>query len=189
MKNTIIVAVLVAVTAANGVRAQPAPQPGPAAVTPPGQVAADTSSVDGEPGAETNAQPTQSAPTQNPVLPAKPPAPPQQERRPAVTGQWMYTTQYGWAWIPYDAAYTYEPTDSSAYPYQYVYRVDVGWAWLAAPWVWGWGPLPYFGYWGPWHFHWYRGPGYTHGPHIGGPHPGHPGFAHPGFHGGHGGRR
>jgi len=76
---------------------------------------------------------------------------------PNQTGQWVYTSQYGWVWMPYGQQYVDEGTYGAASPYQYVYGVRVGWSWVAAPWLWGWGAYPYFGVWGPSHFGWYRG--------------------------------
>jgi hypothetical protein len=76
---------------------------------------------------------------------------------PNQTGQWVYTSQYGWVWMPYGQRYVDEGTYGAASPYQYVYCVGVGWSWVAAPWLWGWGAYPYFGVWGPSHFAWYRG--------------------------------
>ena len=171
MTRKIFATVLLLAIGTAGALAQPAANPPP-----------PSDAVDGEPGADTNAQPSLPPPAENvPAPPPRPPAPPPQDKQPAVTGQWMYTTQYGWVWIPYDARYTFEPDSAAAYPYQYAYRVNLGWRWLAAPWVWGWGPHPYFGYWGPWHFHWYRGPWPGHGRVLPPHHPGHPGFPHPGF--------
>ncbi|TMA77566.1 MAG: hypothetical protein E6J58_04995 [Deltaproteobacteria bacterium] len=85
--------------------------------------------------------------------PASPPA----TAAPQQTGQWVYTNQYGWVWMPYGQQYVDEGTYGASSPYQYVYCVGVGWSWVAAPWLWGWGAYPYFGAWGPSHFGWYRG--------------------------------
>jgi len=76
---------------------------------------------------------------------------------PNQAGQWVYTSQYGWVWMPYGQQYVDEGAYGAASPYQYVYCVGAGWSWIAAPWLWGWGPYPYFGVWGPLHFGWYRG--------------------------------
>jgi hypothetical protein len=59
------------------------------------------------------------------------------------SGQWVYTGQYGWVWMPYDSADTYVPTNGAP-PEMYVYYPSAGWVWIAAPWVWGLGPRPYF---------------------------------------------
>src|SRR4029079_230546 len=98
------------------------------------------------------AQPGTAAPhEQPPPPPAQPPAPPQQQppqtysvQAPAqpgapAQGQWVYTSQYGWVWMPYGAQYTYEPSYAGAYPSSYVYYPAYGWTWVAAPWVWGFG--------------------------------------------------
>lgn len=89
----------------------------------------------------------------------------EQEQPPPITppGQWVYTDQYGWIWMPYSEAYTYVPPDGWGAPYQYVYGAALGWTWVVAPWVWGWGPWPYFGVIGPvhygwWHHGWWRDP-------------------------------
>jgi hypothetical protein len=114
-------------------------------------------------------QPPTPAPTQlPPAPPPQPPAPPQdvasqQAQSPGVPvpgqamGQWVYTGQYGWVFMPYGDQYVSEGAASDEYPYSYVYYPTYGWAWLAAPWVWGWGPYPYFGVWGPGRFGWYAG--------------------------------
>jgi hypothetical protein len=92
-----------------------------------------------------------------------PPAPPfADEARPAPptaslpSGQWVYTQQYGWVWMPYPDDYTYVPPDGYGEPYAYVYTPAFGWTWVVAPWVWGFGPWPYFGVHGPAYFGWYR---------------------------------
>ena len=116
--------------------------------------------------------------------PAVAPAPP--STGPAPRGQWIYTTQYGWLWMPYDEPYTYVPPDA-AVGYMYVYGPTFGWAWVVAPWVFGLGPMPFWGLPGPVGFFWYGHP-----LHPGVPFHGHGwregGFAHGfgGHHGGHG---
>jgi hypothetical protein len=90
-------------------------------------------------------------------------------------GQWVYTEQYGWVWMPYGDQYTYEGTASDTSPYAYVYYPNYGWTWLAAPWIWGWGSYPYFGVRGALGFGWYRGlyhAGYGWGGYRGGGHGG-----------------
>jgi len=84
---------------------------------------------------------------QEPLPPATAVAPP------SASGQWVYTTQYGWIWMPYGTGYTYLP--ASAYPDMYVYTPAYGWRWVVAPWVWGLGPRPYFGVYGWNRFAWY----------------------------------
>ena len=103
--------------------------------------------------------------SQPPPPPATVPAPPlasSESPAPSAsdTGQWVYTSQYGWVWMAYGDQYVYTPADETSDPYEYVYYPAQGWVWLVAPWVWGVGPLPWFGSVGPWHYHWYRGPAY-----------------------------
>jgi hypothetical protein len=83
-------------------------------------------------------------------MPAPAPAP----RPTAAAGQWVYTSQYGWVFMPYGDGYTYLPAGGSA-PDMYVYYPAVGWTWVVAPWVWGLGPRPYFGFYGFAHYAWY----------------------------------
>ena len=132
--------------------------------------------------------PPTAAPDQPPPAPAfQPPAPPvQSQARPQVQqpvvasqaaggGQWVYTSEYGWIWMPYGNQYTYEGSANDAYPYSYVYYPSYGWTWLAAPWIWGWGAYPYFGPRGPMGFGWYAGlyrAGYGWGGYRGGGHGG-----------------
>ena len=116
------------------------------------------------PGAEPDAQP--------PPPPSIPPEPPQAspddqvgilqgdsapayaqpQAAPAPAGQWVFTAQYGWVFMPYGQQYV----DAGAY--QYVFSVRVGWSWVSAPWLWGSGASPWFGRLGPSHFVWYRRP-------------------------------
>lgn len=72
-------------------------------------------------------------------------------------GQWAYTQQYGWLWMPYDQAYTHV-VDDSALAYQYAYYPRIGWGWVLAPWILGFGVVPYWGGYGPAHFAWYAHP-------------------------------
>ncbi|HEX7478478.1 MAG TPA: hypothetical protein VF331_11770 [Polyangiales bacterium] len=109
------------------------------------------------PEAQPTEPPESSAPAQ--VAPTEPPAPPQG----VPAGQWVFTSQYGWIWAPYDQQYTAVPTNGE--PYMFVYYPVVGWRWMAAPWVFGWGPRPYWGSWGvrrfAWYAHpWFRAPAY-----------------------------
>jgi hypothetical protein len=92
-----------------------------------------------------------------PAPPAEPqPAPQAQPQQAAPPGQWVYTAQYGWIWMPYADAYTSVPASGSGEPYAYVYYPAYAtWTWVAAPWIWGFGPWPVFGVWGPARFGWY----------------------------------
>ena len=113
--------------------------------------------------------PTTPPPPPPAVLPKPPSEQPQgtSRQKPAEDGQWVYTEQYGWVWMPYGDKYTHLPPDGSP-PNMYVYYPDAGWCWVVAPWLWGWGPMPYFGLFGPHYYGWYGvGLGRWHG--FGGP--------------------
>lgn len=86
-------------------------------------------------------------PVQQPVTPV------------AVTppGQWVFTTQYGWLWLPYEQGYTYVSPDAS-FAYMYTYNPTFGWRWVGAPWVLGVGPSPRWGVYGTAHFAFYSHP-------------------------------
>jgi hypothetical protein len=93
-----------------------------------------------------------------PAVPENPTPPPETagavSGQAQASGQWVYTGQYGWVWMPYGAGYTYVPQNGSA-PDMYVYYPSVGWTWVVAPWIWGWGPCPYWGPYGTVGFGWY----------------------------------
>ena len=100
---------------------------------------------------------TPGPPVTEPALPPQAPTPYVQQLpapAPAPSGQWVYTSQYGWIWMPYGDAYAYVPVGGAA-PDMYVYYPAVGWTWVVAPWVWGLGPRPYFGVYGFARFAWY----------------------------------
>ncbi len=106
--------------------------------------------------------PSAPAPSEVPPAPPSesPPAPPAQGYQgyaasAAPAGQWVYTQQYGWIWMPYADSFTYSPPGGYGEPYAYVYYPAYGWTWLATPWVWGIGPWPFFGVYGPARFAWY----------------------------------
>ena len=103
------------------------------------------------------ATPPSAAPsTPAPPPPAERPPPPQpEEQRGAgnTQGQWVYTQQYGWVWMPYADDFLYFP--SYGPPYAYLYYPLYGWTWVIAPWIYGWGPWPYFGFYGAVHYGWY----------------------------------
>lgn len=141
---------------------------------------ADSTPNPGQGAATTSASPPEQAPPPAPSeIPAAPRSQPQAAGVPP--GQWVYTDQYGWVWMPYGDAYTSVPADGYGEPYMYLYYPSYGWTWAIAPWVWGWGPWPYFGAYGPsrfgWYGHgWWRTPGRWHaGPGFRG------GFASHGF--------
>jgi len=100
---------------------------------------------------------TPGPPVTEPTPPSQAPTPYVQQSpapAPASAGQWVYTSQYGWIWMPYGDAYTYLPAGGAA-PDMYVYYPAFGWTWVTAPWVWGLGPRPYFGVVGFTRFGWY----------------------------------
>ncbi len=97
-----------------------------------------------------------STPAPPPPTPAERPAPPQPSDERATggtTGQWVYTQQYGWVWMPYADDFLYVPPYGP--PYAYLYYPLYGWTWVVAPWIYGWGPWPFFGFYGAVHYGWY----------------------------------
>ena len=134
------------------------------------------------------------------------PAPnPSVQAQPGANGQWVYTQQYGWLWMPYGDQYVSTPqptTGATVYPYEYVYYPSYGWTWISAPWVWGFGPRIHFSIGRPHYYPWYhrphfvgrgiiRGPGRVFHPGIRGGFRGHIGGSRFGGHlrGGHFGHR
>ena len=106
----------------------------------PGGVLADT--------APEAVQPTEPAPTWIPPPPTEVDVNTGQEvvvQQTTPTGQWVFTSQYGWIWMPHGNTFTFVPT-SGATPNMFVFWPAVGWSWVVAPWVWGWGPMPWFGF-------------------------------------------
>jgi uncharacterized membrane protein YgcG len=110
-------------------QAPPVPEP-PPGEPPPGAA----------PQAQAPANPPQAEPT---VAPAPPVT-----AEMASQGEWVYTAQYWWTWVPYGST----TTTVSAEPYVYLYAPSFGWRWFVSPWgvgpfhygAWGWGPA-----WGP----------------------------------------
>jgi hypothetical protein len=72
------------------------------------------------------------------------------------SGDWVYTDQYGWVFMPSADQYTWIPPGAVGEPLEFVYLPDAGWDWVGAPWIWGVGPAPHFGRRGPNAFGWYR---------------------------------
>jgi len=113
-------------------------------------------------------QPTGVAPKQAPPAPPPQPPPPPTEAAgqaqaqvpapasPVEDGQWVYTSQYGWVFMPYGDQYVAQGIGTDGNPYSYIYHPGYGWQWLASPWLLGLGPNPYFGALGPAYFGWYR---------------------------------
>lgn len=106
------------------------------------------------------AQPPTPAPRDPPPPPPRarpqPPSEPEEAspQHESSAGQWVYTDQYGWVWMPYGDEFTNVPPGGST-PNMYVYYPEGGWCWVIAPWLWGWGSMPYFGLLGPRYFGWY----------------------------------
>lgn len=50
------------------------------------------------------------------------------------TGEWVYTNDYGWIWIPKDVSVV----SANDNPYVYLYTPYFGWSWYVSPW--GYGP-------------------------------------------------
>ena len=81
---------------------------------------------------------------------AEPPVAPAPSVTPQIAsqGEWVYTSQYGWTWVPYGST----TTTVGAEPYVYLYAPSFGWRWFVSPWgvgpfhygAWGWGSA-----WGP----------------------------------------
>lgn len=130
--------------------AQPAADPNPPAPPPPAPEAMPADAPPAQPPPPPMAQPPPPAPA--------PSAAPQPQPVAGPAGQWVYTNQYGWIWIPYAQEYTYIPGDLQVFPDQYVYYPAYGWRWVVAPWVYGYGPAPYWGTLGPRSFVWYSRP-------------------------------
>ncbi len=78
-------------------------------------------------------------PKETPPLPPTTPAPPaprsEVEQSSVPPGEWVFTHQYGWVWMPYGDEYTFTPDYEKGDPYMYVYYPAVGWTWVEAPWL------------------------------------------------------
>jgi hypothetical protein len=57
-----------------------------------------------------------------------------------ATGQWVYTSDYGWIWVPTRTT----TTVVDGVPYAHLYTSEHGWTWYVSPW--GFGRYHY----GPW---------------------------------------
>jgi hypothetical protein len=108
------------------------------------------------------AQPGTVAPNEVPPLPPLvPPSPPVGGPAPAPAtdafagGQWVYTAEYGWVYMPYGDQYVCQGAVDEFASYAYVYLPGGTWGWRTAPWVSGLGAYPYFGAAGPLQFGWY----------------------------------
>jgi hypothetical protein len=145
MKNLGKFAALAIVAAAVPCLAQSAPPPPPADEMAPPPPTAAPDNLPPPPSASIP-PPSVSAPAAQPL----PPPPPRQ-------GEWTYTAQYGWVWMPYGRRYTYvvDGTDTAS---MFVFYPHYGWRWVAAPWVVGIGPIPRWGPRGPGRFAFYAHP-------------------------------
>jgi len=143
----------VAMAADTAAQAQP-PGPAPQAAPPPlpAAIPAVPSAQPMETHAQTAAAPSAGAPIAASGAPA-----PSVPGGPPPAGQWTYTQQYGWLWMPYDQRYTYV-VDSASLAYEYVWYPTFGWSWVVAPWVLGLGVTPFWGVGGPVRFAWYSHP-------------------------------
>src|SRR5215471_14737445 len=107
---------------------------------------------DGDYDDQAAAPPVDQPSDQIPSMPQDIPSPPDTQvivtANDTAGGQWVYTDQYGWIWIPYGDQYAYAGDYDSGVGYAYVYYPSYGWMWLSAPWVVGWGARPYFGHYG-----------------------------------------
>lgn len=134
-------------TGAPDAPAQQAPPPAPAAEAqpqPPPPPQPDT------PQQAPAQPPPDPAQTQPPAVqaPPYPAAAPQVTEQMAVQGEWVYTEQYGWTWVPYGST----ALTVGVQPYVYLFAPSFGWRWFVSPWgvgpfhygAWGWGPR-----WGP----------------------------------------
>ncbi|HEY8925735.1 MAG TPA: hypothetical protein VIU64_15215 [Polyangia bacterium] len=140
----------VAVAADTAAEAQP---PGPAPQSAPPPLPPAMPPAPSAQPMETHAQaPSAGAPIAAPMAPA-----PSVPGTPPPAGQWTYTQQYGWLWMPYDQRYTYV-VDSASLAYEYVWYPTFGWSWVVAPWVLGLGVTPFWGVGGPVRFAWYSHP-------------------------------
>jgi hypothetical protein len=83
---------------------------------------------------------------------------------PMPSGQWVFTQEYGWMWLPHDQMYAQVVENShsrfgySSVAYEYAYYPAFGWRWVVAPWILRFGAVPYWGALGPAHFAWYAHP-------------------------------
>jgi len=154
-----------------------APQPAPAQGGQPGPAPAEAPPQGEPPPAAAQPAPQTQPPAGAPVAPpsqaeaAQVPPSPQVTQEMASQGEWVYTAQYGWTWVPYGST----ATAVGVQPYVYLYAPAYGWRWFVSPW--GIGPFHY-GSWG-WGPRW----GYRYSPRgwIGGAH----GVPRPGFGGAH----
>jgi hypothetical protein len=102
---------------------------------------------------EQPAPPPPPAQVQEAPPPPAPPAPQASWVRAYPTGQWVYTSDYGWVWVPAGSA----TTMVDGVPYAELYTPAYGWTWYVSPW--GFGPYHY----GSWVVHPWRPVGWRGG--------------------------
>lgn len=153
---------------------QPPPNPPPPPQQPPPDAPTPASLPSAPPvQAAAPTQPPPSAPPRSagvPTQPAPPAMPPNsaEEAAPSAAqwvysypnGQWVYTSTYGWVWVPAEATTSL----IEGVPYAYLYTPAYGWTWYISPW----GPGVYhYGLWvrHPWFPIGWRGPWVAH-PHV-----------------------
>jgi hypothetical protein len=148
----------------------PPPPPPPPAEPPPGAQGSLAADVNTEPSnvapppsssaPETQAGPLPPLPSQAPRYASTPAEPPSSSQwvRSYPDGQWVYTSSYGWIWIPADAT----TATVEGVPYTYLYTPHYGWTWYVSPWGWG---AYHYGFWVTrpwrpvgWHHHWVAHP-------------------------------
>jgi hypothetical protein len=155
--RTIRHALLLALLPALAVAQTPGTMPPPSESAPPENLPPPPSETPPPPSAEPPPPPQASAPPQQ-MAPPPPQAAPAPQPAGAPPGQWVWTTQYGWLFIPYARNYTYVSGDPQVYPEQFVYYPVYGWRWVISPWVYGYGPQPRWGPGGVTLFVWYARP-------------------------------
>ncbi len=132
----------------------PPPGPPPSEVPPPPSEATPPQYQPTPAPSETTPPPYQGGPPPYQATPA-PPAP---QPAAAPAGEWVYTSEYGWLYMPFARRFVYVPPDPQVFPEEYVYYPAYGWRWVVAPWVYGYGPQPRWGPGGPTVFVWYARP-------------------------------
>jgi hypothetical protein len=119
--------------------AEPAPLPASAPTASPAPASAQPGPLPALPSSSPQ------VPSQQPASDAQPAAVPVAQVAPPAaqwvysypTGQWVFTSTYGWIWVPAGT----ETTAVEDVPYAYLYTPAYGWTWYVSPW--GRGPYRY----------------------------------------------
>jgi hypothetical protein len=122
------------------------PAPAPAVAPQPAAFAPAQSSAAGAAGTDA----TPAAPAYAPAQTQEALPPPATWTSTYSTGQWVYTDDYGWIWVPNGTA----SFAADGVPYDYLYTPAYGWNWYLSPW--GFGPYAY----GRWVLHAWRPVGF-----------------------------